>query len=143
MAGETYDPGLVVFTFRGEQITGYAPGTFINAERASDGVTLVVGSDGEHTRTRSRNRSGSVTLTLRAESPSNDVLTSAYLADEMRLPAGRGPLTITDLGGTSRAAGMDAWIRKLPAAGFAAESGNREWIFDVGDLDIRVGGNFR
>jgi len=138
---QTYDPGAVVFAFRGIPLTGYAPGTFINVQRAVDGVALVVGADGESTRVKSRNRSGTITLTLRAESPSNDVLTAAYRADELGLPTGRGPVTLTDLSGTSQASARDAWIQKLPAMGFSDGSSTREWIFATGDLDMQPGGN--
>lgn len=141
MAGQTYDPKSVIFTFRGVPLTGYAPGTFVTVSRASDGVSLVVGSDGETTRVRSRNRSGTITLTLRAESPSNDVLTAAYLADEKGLATGRGPAGLTDLSGSSVVVSQDAWIQKLPDMGFGDSSGTREWIFATGDLDMRPGGN--
>lgn len=141
MSSQTYDPGAVVIAVRGIPLTGYAPGTFINIQRAVDGLATVIGADGEGTFVRSRNRSGTITLTLRAESPSNDVLAAMYRADEVGLPTGRGPLTVTDLSGTSQASTRDARIQKLPAMGFSDGSSTREWIFITTDIDMRPGGN--
>lgn len=144
MAGpsQTYDPGQIAITAFGIPVTGTADGTFVNVERNADAFAVIAGADGETTRTRSRDKTGLITVTLRAESPTNDLLTQAYLADQAGLPTGRGPVQIADLNGTTLAYAADAWIKKLPAIGYAKENGTREWVFETGSLEMRPGGNF-
>lgn len=57
---KTYDPSQVVATVGGRPLAGFAPGTFIEAERAEDAYSMTVGIDGEGTRSKSNNKSGTV-----------------------------------------------------------------------------------
>jgi hypothetical protein len=47
---KTYDPSQVVATVGGRSLAGFAPGTFIEAERTEDAYSMTVGIDGEGTR---------------------------------------------------------------------------------------------
>lgn len=133
-----YDPGSIVVQFNGVEILGFADGTFVMAERTEDAFTKSVGAGGDVTRVRSRDRSGTVTVTLQAESPVNDLLTAIQLQDELT-GLGTGEVMVKDLIGTTLVMGADAWIRKIPAVEYSKDAGTREWIIDVGTLEIFVG----
>jgi hypothetical protein len=137
---KTYDPKLVIVTFAGNILTGFAEGTFVTVEREADAYTKVVGSDGEVARVRSRNASGSVTITLMQTSVSNDVLDALAVLDE-EANAGSGPLFIEDLLGNTFIAATAAWIRKRSNIEYGAELGSREWVIDVADLKMVNGGS--
>jgi hypothetical protein len=140
MGIRTYDPGRVIVSFLGINITGYAKGTFIKAERNEDTYSLMVGAGGETARSRSRNRSGKVTITLMSSSPTNDYLSAAAAADEVA-GTGVGPLQIKDLNGTSLVHGANGWIVKPAPLEEGEEITNREWVIEVDELDMLVGSN--
>lgn len=52
MAGKvkTYNPKEVLVSFDTHSVTGYAEDSFINLEKNGDGITDVVGCDGEQIR---------------------------------------------------------------------------------------------
>jgi hypothetical protein len=140
MAIATYDPGKIVVSFAGRLITGFADGTFVNAERTEDAFALTIGARGEGARTRSRNQSGTVTLTLMQSSLSNDVLSAIASADALA-GSGVGEMFIKDLNGTTLIAAGNAWIKKLPSVEMGKDLSNREWVFECEALAINVGGN--
>lgn len=135
----TYDPRNVLASFGSVSITGFADGTFVNIERASDAFSKVVGAGGDVVRTRNRDRSGTVTFTLLASAPENDLLAAIAAEDEL---AGTGvrPIMVKELNGTTLAAAQNAWVRKVPNAEYAKEHGTREWAIDVEALDLFIGG---
>jgi hypothetical protein len=135
-----YDPGQVIVNFKGVDISGFAEGTFVNAQREKEAFTKAVGADGAVTRVRSRDRSGMVTVTLQAASPVNDVLSSIAISDEI-FGDGVGPLLVKDLLGNTLVDAESAWIRKVPDIEFGDEASSREWAFDCAELTIKVGGN--
>ena len=134
-----YDPGRVVASFNGIPFLGFMDGTFISAERTEDGFTMQVGAGGDVTRVRSRDTTGSVTLTLQAASPTNDLLSSIALTDEL-FGTGTGALMVKDLNGNTLLEAPIAWVRKLPTTEFADEASSREWVFDCANLIKFVGG---
>lgn len=138
-ATKTFDPAKVLVSFAGQVITGFAPDTFISAERNEDGFTLVVGAGGEATRSQSRNKSGTVTLTLMASSQSNDILSAVALADELS-GTGVSPLFIKEFNGTTVVMAQNAWIKKLPVMERAKEAGTVEWVFECEAVDLLLGG---
>lgn len=140
MGTATWDPGQFVVSFRGNILTGFAPGTFLRVERNEDSFSLVVGSDGEAARARSRNRSGKVSVTLMQTSPSNDVLSAALAIDELG-GDGTGALLVKDLSGRTIVEAESAWVTKPPGAEFGNEVGSREWTLETGRLDMTIGGN--
>lgn len=136
---KNYDPKLVVVTFAGIQIQGYAAGTFVRVEREVDAYSKEAGSAGDVTRVRSRNRSGSVTVTLQAEAPTNDLLTVRAKLDELS-NAGSGALMVKNINGTTICQAKDAWIRKMPNVEYADAANPREWVLDCAELNMTVGG---
>jgi len=139
MAFKNYDPALIVVTFAGIQIGGYAAGTFVKSERSEDAFSKKSGSKGDITRVRSRDRSGSITVTLMAESPTNDQLSARAVIDEVS-GLGSGAAFIKNLNGTTLVTAPHAWIRKLPVVEYGNEAGDREWVIDVDELVEHVGG---
>jgi len=140
MAVRTYDPGQFVVTVGGGQISGFADGTFVTIMRSNDAFTKVTGPDGVTSRAKSGDRSGEMTLTLTQTSPSNDFLSGIALADELT-NTGVVPIMVKDISGRSVYFSGNGWIRKTPESSFGKEIENREWVFDLADMDIFLGGN--
>lgn len=137
---KTFNPKDVVVIFGAAIISGFADGTFIEAERSEDAFTMSSGADGEVTRVGSANRSGTVTLTLAQSSASNDVLSLIAKGDEL---SGTGvlPLNIKDANGRTTIVSAFGWIRRVPSTSFSKDIETREWIIDCDRLQIFVGGN--
>lgn len=128
----TYSPGDVALSIGGNLMSGYADGTFVTVEREVDGMTKVVGADGEVSRTRSANKSGSLTLTLKQTSDSNRIL-GAYLAADEEDGSGVIDVLCSDnLGNKVFAA--EGWIRKVPNIELSSEQTNREWALDLATI---------
>lgn len=140
MAVTTYDAKKVAVIVGGIPMSGLADGTFVSIERDEDSFTKVVGADGQTSRAKSNNRGGSMSLTLMQSSPSNDVLTAFMLADETA-NAGVVPIAVVDFSGRTKFASAFGWIKKPPVAEFGKELSEREWVFDLSDVDIFIGGN--
>lgn len=140
MAFKTYNPALVVVSYKGINVTGFMDGTFIEAERDEEAFTKHVGATGDVTRTRNLNESGKVTITLVQTSPTNDLLAAQLSIDEI-LGIGYGPLQIKDLSGNMVCRALHAWINKAPKVERAKESGSCVWVFDCAKLEITAGGN--
>ncbi len=136
----TLDPGSIVMTFKGVNITGVMDGTFCEVERAEDAVTMHVGAQGEVTRVMSRNKTGSVTFNIVQSSVTNQLLSAIAAADE-KDRSGVGPLLITDLNGTTVYKATEAWIRKLPKGEHAKDATGRSWVIDCAKLLMNVGGS--
>ncbi len=135
----TYSPEDVSVSVNGVGLSGYSEGTFITVEREEDSYTKIVGSDGQVTRSKNANRSGSVTLTLKASSASNDVISALSIKDEID-GSGVFVVMVKDNSGRSIYSGK-GWIRKPANAEYAKEVSDREWVFDIANLLMFLGGN--
>lgn len=140
MSTKSYAPKEVQVIVFGNILSGFAKGTYINAEREVDAFTKEIGGDGEAARVQSANESGEVTLTLMQTSASNDILSALAVADELNRSS-IGPIIIKDSLGTTILFSGEGWIRKLPAVEFGDELTPREWIFDMAIMKFFVGGN--
>ncbi len=142
MTFRNYDPSEVALSWMGINITGYADGTFIEAERDEDGYTMYTGALGDVARARNLNRTGKVTVTLMASSPVNDIISAvAALGDQFGGRTDVGALSVTDFNGTTQVAAPYAWVMKLPKIERAKEAGTVQWVFSCAQLFIEVGGN--
>lgn len=135
-----YDPKDISMIFAGINIQGFADGTFVNVERNEDQFSLAVGAQGEGTRIKNNNRSGRITITLQQSSPSNAELDALATADELS-NSGFGPVLVRDNGGQDLHKGEVAWIVKKPAAAYAKELSNREWIIETDNLQTFIRGS--
>jgi hypothetical protein len=142
MALGTYDPAQVALIAVGVPVTGFAPGTFIVAERNEDSFNLTIGSDGEGCRTRTNNKSGRITFTLQQSSVTNVLLSAALLLDE-NTPAGDGilPSGVKDNTGTTLVFAELSWLVKPSNVEYSNEATTREWIIETDNLQMGVGGN--
>ena len=141
MPVKTYDPKGVVATVGGIPISGYADGTFINISRQNDAYSSVAGADGEVSRAKSNDKRGELTLTLLQTSLSNDVLSGIAQLDE-RSNSGVVPIMVKDISGLTTFFSGSGWIRKVPDSEFGKEISNREWAFELAEMDVFVGGVF-
>ena len=137
---QTYDPSKVSVIVGGEVISGFADGTFINAERNEDAFTYVAGSAGKGTRVKNANKSGLITITLQGTSPSNAALNAFADADE-RDNSGVFSILVRDNSGLDQAKGLNAWVKKKPSMEKAKELSNKEWIIEVEELELKPEGN--
>lgn len=135
----TYDPALIVASFLGVPISGYADGTFVSVERNNESFQLMVGAGGEAARSRSRNSSGKVTFTLLSTSSVNDLLSAAWHADELT-GSGVGPVIVKDMSGGTLCRANNAWIQKAPKVEYGKEISTREWVIECESLYINAGG---
>lgn len=140
MTVSTYQPDFVTVAFNGVPITGFAPGSFVNAVRNNDTWNISVGSGGDATRAKSGDKSGRVTITLLGSSKSNAALSAMAKIDE-RLGTQVAPLQVKDLSGDDLVFAGTAWIVKPPDIEKSNEETNREWVFETDDLETYAGGN--
>lgn len=136
---KNYNPGKVIVSFKGVQITGYADGTFVKTARDTKSFGDKAGAGGDVVRTRSLDKRGSMVITLQAASPSNDYLSTCITTDELK---GNqvGMAQVTDGNGTSLMEGASAWVEAPADSEYAAESGNREWTIRITELKMFNGG---
>ena len=140
MTFKNYNPQLIIASFNGVVLQGFADGTHLRIERSEDVYSTVVGTGGDVTRVRNHNKTGMVTFTLMAESISNSQLQALQLVDEAT-GLGRGSLYIEDLNGTILVDAAQAWIMKSPDSEYSKESaGNREWRIQCAELSMLLSG---
>ena len=122
---------------------GWAPDSFVNAERSEDAVTPLTGSDGETIDSISANENGTITLTLMDSSLSNVVLSLLLKALTNKLTPVRFvfPVTITDASSLATVAFSPACtVRKVAPLSRGAQTGNNEWMLNAPNLEIFHGG---
>ena len=142
MAGDvkTYNPKDVIVVVNGVPISGFAEGTFVEAERSSDAFEKYVGTQGEVSRAKLADVSGSFTFTLAQTSPSNDFLSGIRQTDELT-GGGVVAVSVTDLSGRTKLVGAMGWVRKAPKVELGKSISARAWAFDVAEFEVMVGGN--
>jgi hypothetical protein len=138
MAVVTYDPKKFVIILGAHIATGFADGTFIQIERASDTFTKTVGAGGDVARAKSNDRSGRVTLTLMNTSPTNDFLSGQALADELD-NSGKFVFSATEIAGTTVIQGSEAWVVKPSAIQRSKNIDTTVWAIDIAQMNVVVG----
>ena len=121
----TYDPKMVVITFGGVPITGFAEDSFVECTPSEEGFSRKVGADGEVVRSKSNNRCYDVTVTLLQTSLSNNSLAAAQLSDELT-GLGMLPLSITEISSGSEHFFPQAWVER-PSWSRGKEAGEQQW----------------
>ena len=135
MAVKTYDAGQVSVIVGTSAIKGLAEGTFVAIARDEQLYTKQVGADGEVTRAKTNNNSGTITITVQQASDGNDILSAIANAGSVV------PITVVDGSGRTVAFGESAWVQDLPDVEFGRDAAEREWVIDVANLSLVVGGN--
>lgn len=136
----TYDPKLVIVTFGTIIAGGYAEGTFITITQNGNSFEKTRGADGGVDRVNKNASDYSATLVLKRTSLTNDLFSAIAIADKAA-NAGKYPLTVKDLNGTSLFFAEQAWIAKEPDPEDGDTIANREWRFDTGIAAQFIGGN--
>jgi len=139
MAAKQFDPKQLAIICGGNQLTGYAEGTFINVEKDEDDWSLTVGSDGEGVRAKSNNNSATVTFTCTQGSIANDIL-SAFRSSDQLNNAGTFPFMMKDNNGRSLMVAETMWVQKPAAFEGSNEPTSREWVLRTDNLQILVAG---
>lgn len=138
----TYNPARVIVNVNGFNITGFADGTFVAIAMVSDGITAMVGADGEIARAINSDRRCNVTITLLQTSPANDFLSTMYEVDVLTCGGNAGPILIQDLCGTTLFESSFSWVTKQPDTEFSNEVTNRAWAIQTGwPSTFHVGSN--
>lgn len=137
----TYDPKEVRISVAGVTILGFPDGTFISAERLSESFTHVEGIDNFNTRIKTNKKAGSIKITLQQSSPSNNYLSTLFIADE-NTGDGIVPISIIDFKGDSKVIAPQCYIMKLPLVEFSNDISTREWEFYTSGYEAFIGGNF-
>ncbi len=132
----TYDPKMVVITFGGVPITGFAEDSFVECTPSEEGFSRKVGADGEVVRSKSNNRCYDVTVTLLQTSLSNNSLAAAQLSDELT-GLGMLPLSITEISSGSEHFFPQAWVER-PSWSRGKEAGEQQWTFHTGQAAVAV-----
>jgi len=128
----TFIPADTSCVFDGNQMTGFADGTFIVVEREEDSFTKHVGADGEVSRTLNANKSGTATLTLKQTSDSNRILYGLLATDEDD-GSGVAEFMLKD-NLTNKTYASEAWIQKPPPVEYGKEQSDREWVFSLAKI---------
>jgi Protein of unknown function (DUF3277) len=136
---ESYDPLDISIIVAGQDVQGLAPDSFVTVTRKNDMWELVEGCDGQVARAKSNSTTCEVKLTIMQTSPTNDVLSALYTADE-KTGAGLFPIFIRDSSGTTTFFALQAWIPKPADISFGKSVGNREWTIQSGESTMFVGG---
>jgi hypothetical protein len=137
-----YDPAKIICVFAGIPLSGFADGTYFSITRNEESFALRTGVTGESCRAKNNNKSGRATFTLMQSAACNDLLSAMNAIDEgSPMGDGIGAFTFTDLNGTSSAAAEKAWIVKPADMGFSKEAETREWVIEMSDLTMVVGGD--
>lgn len=136
---KTFDPKLVSITFGANIVTDFADGDFVSIT-GEDNFELVQGADGSENRIN-KNRNGyDVTITLSQTSITNDLLTVQFFIDK-NTNAGKLPLIIKDLNGTTLFFSPQAYIKRIPDMTDGDSLGTREWNFRAPQATYILGGN--
>ena len=135
-----YRPDGIVVVLKGIDITGMIDGEFVTVERTKETWTKRKGAFGDGVRTQSHDRSGRATIKVLAQHPVNDALSALMIEDE-QFGTGVGEFMMQDLNGTTLCHGDKAWLVKPPSAARADTDGEVEWLIDIDDLDVFIGGS--
>ena len=140
MTVKTYDPKKVHIIIGGFEMVGFVDGTFFTITMDDDAYSKVTGADGETSRAKNNNNGALATLSLQQTSSSNDVLSGFALADRLS-NSGIVPVVVKDSLGTTILFSAEGWVKRTPDAPFAKEISNRDWPFDLANVDTFIGGN--
>lgn len=126
-----YDPREVAVVIDGHTVVGFADGTFIEAEKNEDEVSMDVGAQGDVTFVHSADNTGTITVTLKHNSPSNAKL--------FELRKNKEPFSIRisdrNFEGDVSVGGSQAMIQKAPAFSRGDSIEDTEWSLLVADWD--------
>lgn len=124
----------------GIRMQGFADGEAMTLELDDDLYIKQTGADGDVARTRRHGQAANAKIVLQQTSPSNDVLMGFAVLDRLN-NAGVVPISVRDLLGTTAIFAPYCWVKKPPVFAVGKELANREWMFDIANTELFIGGN--
>lgn len=132
----TYDPKQVNISWAGIPIQGAMDGQFLEIDFTEDNVMLHSGAQGFTAFVENANETGTATITLSQRSPTNKLLSAAFLAKKM------GLMLVKDLSDTTTLArGFDTRIGKHAPIKRGKEIIGVEWKFLISRYVPTAGGD--
>ncbi|WP_025727709.1 phage structural protein [Heyndrickxia ginsengihumi] len=124
-----YDASLVSVTLDSRYLTGFADGSFVQAEKDEENFSTKVGAQGDVSVAKTNNPLGTITLTLSQDSPS-----LPYVVEKSKTMT-PFPVWVNYNDGTvkEKVGGTKALIKKAPSRTFSGEIENREVEIQVLD----------
>jgi hypothetical protein len=135
---KTYSPKQVSVALGSHLVRGYADDSFISIEKNGDGVTKVVGCDGEVARSMDPDNSYRVTLTLMQTSVTNSFLQVQYDRDRETGEA-YFPILVKDMKGGVVFQSDSAWVAVPAPREFGRTLTNRQWQIDTAEATLVEG----
>lgn len=140
----TYAADEVSMSFLGQPLDGgFADGTFVSIEPASEDFTVKKGADGETARAKTNNKDALVKVTLLQTSLANNVLSAARQRDLAGVNGlGVGVFECRDRSSGVLLAHADkAWVEKAPTISRGKEISENEWTLHLADAALDPSGN--
>lgn len=136
-----YNPETTIMNISGVDIDGFAEGSFIKVKRTKDLYSMKSGGHGDVIDVKNPDRSGTITISIISTFNTNDFLSGLLLADESA-PNGtkRVPILIKDTNGKTLCTGSGR-LKGWPELDRGVEEKAVEWVFNVGNLRMFIGGN--
>ena len=138
----TYDPKKVTVVFGLDTLADFGPDSMVKVTREGEDFEVKQGAAGYTEWTNKNIAIHTIEVTLMQTSPSNDILSTALIADRSG-NAGQNTITITDnsTGGTSKITLTGARIVKSPEVSFGATGKELTWTFKAsGVTAYMIGG---
>ena len=132
----TYNPKEVIVSLGTHMAGGFADDSFISIEANGDGITKVVGCDGEIARSITPDDTYVLKLSCLQTSQTNSWLQNMHNYD-VNTGNGMFPVLIKDLRGGMVFSANAAWVVKSTPRGFGKEQANREWEIHTGSGILR------
>jgi hypothetical protein len=135
----TIDPKLVIITFGGVPLIGFAEEK-ITLSKVEDTFSEMVGCGGETARIRSNNNNWTSKIMFLQTSPSNDYLSRVAMRDELA-NVGILPFTCRDAIGTTLFFTKGAYIKKPSDFNSGKTVKVNEWNLYLVNVQWNIGGN--
>lgn len=134
-AVKTYNPKQITIALGAHIVTGYADDSFVTIDPNGDGVTKMVGCDGEVVRSISPDDTYVIKLSVLQTSATNSFL-QQKLAQDRKTGDGMFAILVKDLKGGMVFSSEYAWPAKEPSRGYGKEASNREWEIHTGGGEL-------
>lgn len=136
MAVKTFNAKLVVITFNGIILNGFAEDDICEIERNNPISGWVKGPQNESSRYLTNDTSGTITVYLQQDSEANKALKALVVFDETT-GLGLGTISVFDANEGDSYIGNDSSIEKPAKVKFGRGLNGREWKFECPDLQFK------
>lgn len=137
----TYSPSDVQILIAGvHSVTGIPEGTFVEVSKDVQPMTTQRSTDGLVVRKHTTDNSFTIRLTVYRASPTNDLLTKIWQADEITQMA-KFPLLIKDTSGSGFFFSTTTWVEQLPDMSYSSNMENYTWVLRSSQGIINIGSN--